>query len=140
MHEQGLAHHDIGKIILDQYFFDEFNIIMDKVINEDMQFIDAENEILGFNHAQVGGIIAREWNLPEILIESILFHHQPEKAKENPELVSIIHIADCICSMIGQGSSANIMAGRINRFAISSIKLQRDDVDRIIEKLPKLEL
>ena len=130
--------HDIGKIILDQYFFDEFNIIMDKVINEDLRFINIENEILGYTHAQVGEIVVREWNLPEILIESISFHHQPEKAKENPDVVSIIHIADCICSMIGQGSSATIMAGRINRFAISSIKLQSDDVDRIIEKLPEV--
>jgi putative nucleotidyltransferase with HDIG domain len=130
--------HDIGKVILEQYFFEKFNFIMDTVINEDIHILDAENEILGYNHAQVGGIMARDWNLPEILAESISFHHQPEKAKENPEVVSIIHIADCICSMVGQGSSANIMADRIKRFAISCINLQSDDVDSIIEKLPEV--
>jgi len=130
--------HDIGKVILDQYFFEKFNLIMDKIINEDMQFLYAENEILGYNHAQVGEIIAREWNLPEILIESISLHHQPEKAKENPEVVSIIHIADCICSMIGYGGGASIVANRINGFAISCINLQSDDVDSIIEKLPEV--
>ncbi|MBU4258793.1 MAG: HDOD domain-containing protein [Proteobacteria bacterium] len=130
--------HDIGKVILDQYFFEKFNLIMDKIINEDMQFIDAENEILGYNHAQVGEIVAMEWNLPGILVESISLHHQPEKTKGNPEVVSIIHIADCICSMIGYGGGANIVANQINRSAISCINLQSDDVDKIIEKLPEV--
>jgi len=130
--------HDIGKVILDQYFFEKFNLIMDKIINENIQFLYAENEVLGYNHAQVGEIIAREWNLPEILIESIAFHHQPEKAKKHPEAVSIIHIANCICSMVGHGGGASIPGNRINGFAISCINLQKDDVDKIIEKLPEV--
>ena len=130
--------HDIGKVILDQYFFEKFNLIMDKVINENIQFLYAENEVLGYNHAQVGEIIASEWNLPEILIESIAFHHQPEKAKKHPDAVSIVHIANSICSMIGHGAGASILGNRINGFAISCINLQSDDIDKIIEKLPEV--
>jgi putative nucleotidyltransferase with HDIG domain len=128
--------HDIGKVILDQYDFEKFNLVMDRVFNDSATFLDAENEILGYNHAQIGGIIAREWNLPEVLIEAISFHHQPQKAKENPDIVSIVHIADNICSMIGYGYETDNMAGNIDQFAVSSINLRGDDVDRIIKKLP----
>ena len=127
--------HDIGKVILDQYAFEKFNLIMDRVLNENALFLDAENEILGYNHAQIGGIIARKWNLPEVLIEAISFHHQSQKAKENPEVVSVVHIADNICSMIGYGCGADAMDNHIHQFAISSINLHSDDVDMIIKKL-----
>ena len=129
--------HDIGKVILDQYDFEKFNLIMDRVFNDSATFLDAENEILGYNHAQIGGIIAREWNLPEVLIEAISFHHRPQEAKENPEVVSVVHIADNICSMIGYGCGADA-TNHIHQFAISSINLRNDDVDMIIEKLPEI--
>ncbi len=128
--------HDIGKVILDQYDFEKFNLIMDRVFNDSATFLDAENEILGYNHAQIGGIIARKWNLPEVLIEAISFHHQPQEAKKNPEVVSIVHIADNICSMIGYGCGADATANHIHQFAISSINLRSDEIDTIIEKLP----
>lgn len=66
------------------------------------------------------------------------FHHQPREAKENPNVVSAVHIADNICSMIGYGCGADVMANNIDQFAISSINLRSDDVDRIIEKLPEI--
>ena len=127
--------HDIGKVILDQYAFEKFNLIMDRVLNENALFLDAENEIFGYNHAQIGGIIARKWNLPEVLIEAISFHHRPQEAKENPEVVSVVHIADNICSMIGYGCEADAMANHIHQFAISSINLRSNDVDMIMKKL-----
>ncbi|MBW2569025.1 MAG: HDOD domain-containing protein [Deltaproteobacteria bacterium] len=130
--------HDIGKVILDQYIFEKFNLIMDRVLNKAASFLDAENEILGYNHAEIGGLIAREWNLPEVLIEAISFHHQPREARENPEVVSIVHIADNICSMIGYGCGADAIDNHIHQFAISSINLCSDDVDRILKKLPEI--
>ena len=127
--------HDIGKVILDQYAFEKFNLIMDRVLNENALFLDAENEIFGYNHAQIGGMIARKWNLPEVLIEAISFHHRPQEAKENPEVVSVVHIADNICSMIGYGCGADAMNNYIHQFAISNINLRSNDVDMIIKKL-----
>jgi putative nucleotidyltransferase with HDIG domain len=130
--------HDIGKVILDQDAFERFNLIMDSVLNENMPFLDAENKILGCDHAQTGGLVAKEWNLPEVLVEAISFHHQPEKAIQNPEVVSIVHIADVICSMSGVGGGADALANPIRQFAISAINLQKDDVNRIVEKLPEI--
>ncbi|MDO9566903.1 MAG: HDOD domain-containing protein [Candidatus Desulfaltia sp.] len=130
--------HDIGKVLLDQYDFENFNLIMDRVLNMDMPFLDAEDKILGYNHAQVGRIIARKWNLPEVLVEAISFHHQPQEAKENPEVVSVVHIADNICSMIGYDCGADGLTGNIDQFAVSSINLHSDDVYMIVEKLPEI--
>ena len=128
--------HDIGKLIFDQYAFEKFNLVMDRVINEAKTFIEAEDEILGCNHTQIGGIIAMEWGLPQELVEAISFHHTPEKAFESPEVVSVVHIADIICSMFGAGSSSSVLAGPLHQHALSVLDLKSEDVEGIIEQLP----
>ncbi len=45
---------DIGKTILNYYVEQEYNAIVNKVEYGQMSFLEAEEEILGFNHAQVG--------------------------------------------------------------------------------------
>ncbi|MFH1673515.1 MAG: HDOD domain-containing protein [Pseudomonadota bacterium] len=130
--------HDIGKVILDQYVFERFNLIMYMVINNKKSFVAAEKKLLGYDHAEAGGLVAEEWNLPPILLEAISFHHLPEKAKENPEIVSAVHIADSICSMVGTGGGADGLVNRIHHEAISTIDLHQDDVDSIVERLAEI--
>jgi len=130
--------HDIGKVILDQYAFEKFNLIMDKVLNERMGFLDAESEILGFNHAQVGGMVAKEWNLPDELIDAISLHHAPEAYRVDPMVVCTVHLADNICSMFGDPCGADSLSNRIHQFAITTLNLQKGDVERIIERLPEV--
>ncbi|MCK4391059.1 MAG: HDOD domain-containing protein [Desulfobacterales bacterium] len=128
--------HDIGKSILDQYAFENFNLVMDRVVNEAKTFLEAENEILGYDHTQIGGIAAMEWGLPQVLVEAISFHHMPEQAAENSEVVSVVHVADMICSMFGAGSSPSVGAAQPQQHALSTIDLRAEDVDNIIEQLP----
>ena len=39
--------------------------------------LDAEREVLGVDHAEVGALIAEHWNLPEALVVAIRYHHRP---------------------------------------------------------------
>lgn len=130
--------HDIGKVILDQYAFEKFNLIMDKVINEKSDFLDAEREILGFDHAQVGGLVAREWNLPETLVEAISLHHEPQAYKVSPVIVSTVHLSDKICSIFGDVCGADALSNPIHQFALDILDLGKGDVERIVEKLPEI--
>ncbi len=128
--------HDIGKVVLDQYAFEKFNLIVDRVNNGYTSFLDAENQMLGYNHAVVGGLVARVWNLPEVLIDAISHHHEPERHTASAEIVSAVHLADSISSMFGEGCGVDAMANRIHQFAISTLDLRIGDVERIVEKLP----
>jgi HD-like signal output (HDOD) protein len=77
-----------------------------------------------------------DWGLPQALVEAISFHHLPEKAIDNSKIVSVVHIADIICSMFGTGSSASILGGQPHQHALSTVDLRTEDVDTIIEQLP----
>ena len=128
--------HDIGKVVLDQFCFEQFDQISDRVSSRGGTFIDAETEVLGFDHARVGGMVASKWNLPDVLIEAISFHHHPEASRANCELVSAVHLADNISSMFGEGCGLDELSNRVHQSAISQLGLTKGDVERIVEQLP----
>lgn len=88
--------HDIGKVILNQYFHDEFIEII-KSAASGKSFEVSEMEIIGTGHAQIGAWLAEKWNLPDIISESILYHHNPWNAPKEKLFVATITLADYLC-------------------------------------------
>jgi putative nucleotidyltransferase with HDIG domain len=99
--------HDIGKIILDQFFHDEFVRVTVLTSQENIPMIEAEEEVLGTTHAEIGSWLAEEWKLPLILVEAITHHHEPEKAVLNPILTSLVRLSDLFCKAKGIGFSGD---------------------------------
>lgn len=126
--------HDIGKVIMSHYIEDAYIEVVNKVINENITFLDAEEEILGFNHAQVGYRIAEKWNLPPDLVEAIAYHHSPEDATLDPHMTCITHIADAITMMMGIGLGVDGMAYSISDYAIDVLDIDTD-IDSIIAEI-----
>ncbi len=104
--------HDIGKLILREYLNLEFQEIIETVKEKGISFIEAEREILGVTHAEIGGWLGERWNLPGQLVETIRVHHQPEKARKVPELVALVHFSDIVCrfSKVGCGGDDGVPA------------------------------
>ena len=130
--------HDIGKIVLGQVAFDKFGLIMDMVVKGNRSFMEAEKEVLGYTHAQVGALIAQEWNLPPVLTEAIAFHHEPEKAQVAPEVVAVVHVSNVICSMLGIGCGVDSLVNPVHPQVLSLLALDGRAVDNIIERLPEV--
>ncbi len=97
LHLLGLLH-DVGKIILEQYFHDEFSLVLDTAREKNLHSVAAEEEVLGANHAQIGAWLAKKWMLPPLFVNGILFHHRPEAAPDEfRDAVVMTNIADFIC-------------------------------------------
>ncbi|MCX5910269.1 MAG: HDOD domain-containing protein, partial [Deltaproteobacteria bacterium] len=64
----------------------------------------AEEQVLGFDHAFLGGILLKKWRLPSGLEDAIAYHHQPLLA-EHPLEASMVHIADIVTNGLGMGTS-----------------------------------
>ena len=67
-------------------------------------FLEAEEEIIGVNHAGIGGVITATWNFPQSIQQAIAFHHRPDlcPGSESP-MPWLIHLADQGCLMMGIG-------------------------------------
>ncbi len=130
--------HDIGKVVLNSYVRETYEEVMDKVEKDKVPFSQAEEEILGFNHALVGSKVAENWNLPPELVEAIAFHHSPELAKTDPVLTSIAHVADFICVTMGIGIGADGLLYPLSPQAVNLLGLEEQDIYQIISQLSDL--
>jgi HD-like signal output (HDOD) protein len=66
---------------------------------DELPVYEAEQQILGFDHAQVGGELARQWKLPLLLEECIGLHHNISAAVHFPREVALVHIANVLALM-----------------------------------------
>lgn len=57
---------------------------------------DIEDELLGFDHSEVGYALLSEWKLPGNLCATIRYHHRPQDAHDAHLESAILHIADIV--------------------------------------------
>lgn len=130
--------HDVGKVVLGECALEQFNRIMRKIIEEGKDFARAEEEVFGYNHAQVGAWVADAWRLPPLLKDVILCHHRPPEATVDPVMVSLVHVADAICNMLGIGCGTGGLANQIAPGALSLLQISTKQVDNVIGVLPEI--
>jgi len=95
--------HDIGMLIFSQYMAEDYAKVCEYAKKNSIPLLEAEDKVLGVNHAQMGKILADRWSLPSDLEYAIVFHHKPEEADKAIPLVNVIHLADTISHDLGCG-------------------------------------
>jgi len=82
--------HDIGKLILIRYLNAGKVDVAALGREKNLPAIEAENDAFGCNHAEVGGIIARKWQFPELITAAIERHHDAGPLDPNPMLDAVM--------------------------------------------------
>jgi putative nucleotidyltransferase with HDIG domain len=95
--------HDIGKTVLNLYVKTYFDLIISMLRSHKARFLDAEREVLGIDHQQLGAIIARHWRFPPEVIMAIGHHHCPQQVTEHREVVAITYVANRMVAGMGIG-------------------------------------
>ena len=89
--------HDLGRLLLAENFPEDYQEVMDLVKQEQCGIHEAELEILGVTHAEIGGYLLSLWGLPDNIIEGVTFHHTPSACiAEGFDLCGIVHVANLI--------------------------------------------
>jgi len=95
--------HDVGKLVLGMFVADEYEEIRRLVRDEGCSFDEAERGVLGTDHAGVGAMLLRRWELPTAIVDAVRWHHLPGGVGEPQPLVDLTHVADILCMDIGWG-------------------------------------
>ncbi len=93
--------HDFGKIILMQYQLSDYLKVIELTTNERILDVEAEKQIFGFDHLEVGSFVAEKWKLPIPVVNVIGYHSKLNRLKDNLELAAIIRFSDLLCEMWG---------------------------------------
>lgn len=83
--------HDIGRLVISR-LHPGYKVYFDAVSRSPEQRLREEREQLGIDHALVGGVLARRWNLPSRIAVAIERHH----AEDAEGLAAMVATADMV--------------------------------------------
>ena len=94
--------HDIGLLILCRFIDADLQESLRRACEEgQLSLHEAETEILGAHHGEVGAMTAQHWGLPDGIVQGILHHDDPDRS--TLRVVDLVHLANVIAKRIGEG-------------------------------------
>lgn len=98
--------HDVGRLVLCMKMPAEMRLAAERSRTNGELLHLLEAEVLGVDHAVVGGMLMRLWNLPPTLESIVMHHHHPIKADSHPVEAAMVHISDLIAHAMQLGRTS----------------------------------
>ncbi len=119
--------HDVGRLVISR-LHPGFKTFFDAAGRTPEQRVREEREQLGIDHALVGGVLARRWNVPQRLAVAIERHH----SEDAEGLAALVSLAD----MIAHYSQSEAISPERLRAAAERCNLDVDAVRDMLYELP----
>jgi HD-like signal output (HDOD) protein len=123
---------DIGKIILDRFVSGAIEEIDDLILSNNYSFREAEEEVIGLDHAELGGIIAEHWNFSPEMTYVIRNHHMTDLSALEDYATSVVYLAEIAAMMTGIGSGTDGLAYRFYESVLEGLEITEDDLQETI--------
>ena len=122
--------HDMGYLVMAHLEPAKFDAFISHVESRpDESSIDIERSEFGITHAEIGGMMARKWNLPEEAVHVIEGHHNPEADSVPVTLVRIIE------SITGESAIRGAACPEVQPEEFERIGLTPEDIEKARETL-----
>jgi HD-like signal output (HDOD) protein len=105
--------------------------------NKGLQSFEAEEQALGYNHSQIGAVLAEQWKLPHRLSEAITFHHHPQLSESETVVSYIVHIANHLAkhAFYDEDDEDRIAAGQLDPRVIEYMQVADGELDNLTDAL-----
>lgn len=124
--------HDIGKILLLKNDFQTYSDILEE--NDEMQMLHSEMTNFGYNHTQIGSLVASRWGLPDGVCHTILNHHNPSQSEQFMVVAHLISSADSIANSKGFGVREVAEEISVETESMIMLNLTQEQVEETWEK------
>lgn len=123
---------DIGKLILGRFVAFSFEKINILVRSRGYSFNEAEKEIIGMNHEEIGALIGQKWHFSEKLTYMIRHHHLSDPSARGDSETAMVYLADLVCMMMGMGTGVDGLAYRFYGEVLQRMNLTAEDLQTVI--------
>lgn len=126
--------HDVGKVVLDEAMDDAtLTALRAAWTTGVLSRIDAERHVLGMDHGELGGYVARHWGLPERVAAAITHHHAPAAAQST--ICDIVHLSNGIAKLAGFGPLIAEIDGPIEGDVLARLSFSPADLHTFCTEL-----
>lgn len=124
--------HDVGKLITAMRRPDDWLAIRELAENEELVDSEAEDEYWGMDHAVVGALVLKSWDLPADLVEPVNWHHAPALAPDHSSESTLMCLADSAAHVVEDSESP--FAKRMEALC-PDLQLELSEVQEMSEEL-----
>lgn len=121
----------VGKTVLGAYTDVDGRRILDFALKEGINFDEAEDHILGINHAEIGAMLLESWGLPEDLVRVVRYHIDPDKFSGEDQVLDLVHLGHVLAKMIGLGLGVDGLNYTVCPSVIDRLGVTPDVVDLV---------
>jgi HD-like signal output (HDOD) protein len=122
--------HDLGILVIYQHDA-TLAAAISRQIDQQHQLRDqAERELLGFDHAEVGALLLEAWGLSAELAELVRCHHQYQLAQDNKGASLMLALANL---MAQDGPAADIDSDPRLAAMIGQLEISPDTLGRLVQ-------
>lgn len=95
--------HDIGQLLIATLLPVPYAELLQRCARERRHIIHAERELLGTDHAEIGGELVRRWGLPGEIVAAVAGHHDPTAS----HLALTLHLSEVISHALDLDENAH---------------------------------
>jgi len=103
--------HDIGKVILIENFFEDYNKIIAKSTTKPTALDELEKATFGLSHSEIGTALCQHWNIPPNLSQAVAEHHvlpgQATDRTKSSDLVFSVKVGESLTKIAQVGCNGN---------------------------------
>ena len=125
--------HDMGKLVLMCVAPEQARLLYGNAASDTVMH-ELEDELLGFNHAKLGGLLLKKWNMPASLAAAAHWHHNPQHAAHYKEPLAI-NLADMLVTALGLGMRPDSPVPPLIRHGAANYTFKPEALDRAAEAL-----
>lgn len=130
--------HDVGELLICLQCPHDARLVLLETDRRGQPSTLVELDMLGFTHADIGGLLLQSWGLAAPEIFAATYHHNPSAAPAaHRPLVDLIHIADVTVSALQIGNSGERAAHPLRPEAWKRTNLRSLDMTAVISQLDR---
>ena len=123
---------DIGKLILGRFVAFSAEKISILVHSQGYSFNEAEKNVIGMNHEELGAMVGEKWSFSEKLIYIIRHHHLADESARQDLETTLVYLADIVCMLMGICTGTDGLSYRFYSDVLKRINVSEKDLQEII--------
>lgn len=128
--------HDVGKVAMDMLVNPQTGWgAAEESHAGEVDWTEIEQIATGYNHAELGAVVVRSWNLPDRVIEAVACHHQPGQAQVDPLFSAVVHLANVGALMAGIGLGLDGLRHTMEESAVACLAWSQEEMEALMGEM-----
>jgi HD-like signal output (HDOD) protein len=125
---------NVGHLVMERFLPDAREALEAEIAAGSTR-LAAEHLVLGIHHGEIGAQLAERWDFPEVLVDAIRHHHEPERARNDSVLVGLAHLAEMGAQRHESSEGREVMAYEFRDAALAQSGMSREQFDALESRL-----